>query len=207
VNYWQNTSDWKDLNSKFVLMVYRDYVLTGKRDIKFLQYTWPAVQEALEFLRKYERNQDGIPENDGFPDQTYDVWVVRGESAYCGGLWLGAVRAAEEIAKALGDKTAEMRYHELFAKSQSNFIKKLWNGNYFLYDTSSEYRDNIQADHLAGQWYATMTGLGDLVPPEMQKKALNRIFNYNIMKFANGQMGAVNGIARIIKTNEQVQEV
>jgi non-lysosomal glucosylceramidase len=26
---WQDTNDWKDLNSKFVLMVYRDYVLTG----------------------------------------------------------------------------------------------------------------------------------------------------------------------------------
>jgi non-lysosomal glucosylceramidase len=24
---WQDTNDWKDLNSKFVLMVYRDYVL------------------------------------------------------------------------------------------------------------------------------------------------------------------------------------
>jgi non-lysosomal glucosylceramidase len=207
---WQNTSDWKDLNSKFVLMVYRDYVLTGKSDTKLLQYTWPAVQEALDYLRKYDRNGDGIPENDGFPDQTYDVWVVRGVSAYCGGLWLAAVRAAEEIAKTLGDKSAETKYHELFARGQASFIKKLWNGEYFLYDTDSEYRDNIQADQLAGQWYASMTGLGDLVPPEMQKKALNRIFNYNVLKFADGQMGAVNGIAAdgtIIKSNEQVQEV
>jgi len=47
---WQNTSDWKDLNSKFVLMVYRDYVFTGKKDQTFLRYTWPAVQEALEHL-------------------------------------------------------------------------------------------------------------------------------------------------------------
>jgi len=29
---WQDTNDWKDLNSKFVLMVYRDYVLTGRTD-------------------------------------------------------------------------------------------------------------------------------------------------------------------------------
>jgi len=207
---WQNTSDWKDLNSKFVLMVYRDYALTCKKDIKFLKDTWPAVQEALEFLRKYDRNGDGIPENDGFPDQTYDVWVVRGESAYCGGLWVAAVRATEEIAKVLGDKTAAAKYHELFARSQASYIKKLWNGDYFLYDTSSEYRDNIQADQLAGQWYASMTGLGDIVPQEMQKKALSRIFNYNVMKFADGQMGAANGMGAdgtIIKTNEQVQEV
>ena len=207
---WQNTSDWKDLNSKFVLMIYRDYVFGGKKDIGFLRETWPAVQEALEHLKKYDRNGDGIPENDGFPDQTYDVWVVRGESAYTGGLWLGALRAAEEIAKVLGDAKASAGYHDLFAKAQASYIKKLWNGEYFSYDTLSEYKDNVQADQLAGQWYASMTGLGDLVPKEMQQKALKKIYDYNVMKFANGEMGAVNGMAAdgtIIKTNEQVQEV
>ena len=125
---WQNTSDWKDLNSKFVLMVYRDYVFTGKKDIRFLRYTWPAVQEALEHLRQYDHDGDGIPENDGYPDQTYDVWVVRGESAYCGGLWLAAVRAAEEIARALGDGTAVTKYRDLFARSQASYIKNSGTG-------------------------------------------------------------------------------
>jgi non-lysosomal glucosylceramidase len=207
---WQNTNDWKDLNSKFVLMVYRDYVFTGTKDQNFLRYTWPAVQEALEHLRQYDRDGDGVPENDGYPDQTYDDWVVRGESAYCGGLWLGALRAAEEIARALGDAAAVSKYHDLFSKSQASYIKKLWNGEYFRYDTASEYRDNLQADQLAGQWYANMTGLGDLVPRDMQRKALKRIYDFNVMKFAKGEMGAVNGMGAdgtIIKTNEQVQEV
>ena len=207
---WQNTSDWKDLNSKFVLMLYRDYVFTGKKDQAFLRYTWPAVQEALEHLRQYDRDGDGVPENEGYPDQTYDEWVVKGESAYCGGLWLGALRAAEEIARALGDTAAVSKYHDLFTKSQASFVKKLWNGEYFRYDTASEYRDNIQADQLAGQWYANMTGLGDLVPHDMQRKALKRIFDFNVMKFANGEMGAVNGMGAdgtIIRTNEQVKEV
>jgi non-lysosomal glucosylceramidase len=207
---WQNTNDWKDLNSKFVLMVYRDYVFTGKKDLAFLRYTWPAVQEALEHLRQYDRDGDGVPENDGYPDQTYDDWVVRGESAYCGGLWLGALRAAEEIARALGDGAAAGKYHDLFARSQASYIKKLWNGEYFRYDTASEYRDNIQADQLAGQWYANMTGLGDLVPRDMQRKALKKIYDFNVLKFANGEMGAVNGMGAdgtIITTNEQVQEV
>ncbi len=207
---WQNTSDWKDLNSKFVLMVYRDYVFTGRKDVAFLRTTWPAVQEALQHLRQYDRNGDGIPENDGFPDQTYDVWVVRGESAYCGSLWLASLRAAEEIARVLGDSKAVGSYHELFTRSQASYIKKLWNGEYFSYDTMSEYRDNVQADQLAGQWYANMTGLGDLVPRDMRLKALKKIYDFNVMKFANGEMGAVNGMAAdgtIIKTNEQVQEV
>jgi non-lysosomal glucosylceramidase len=209
---WQDTNDWKDLNSKFVLMVYRDYVFTGRKDNEFLKYTWPAVQQALEHLRRYDRNGDGIPENDGYPDQTYDEWVVRGESAYCGGLWLAALRAAEEIAKVLGDPAAAGSYHDLFARSQASYIKKLWNGEYFLYDTGSDYKNNIQADQLAGQWYANMTGLGDLVPRDMQLKALKKIYDFNVMKFAKGEMGAVNGMGadgQIIQlpNNQQVQEV
>jgi len=207
---WQNTNDWKDLNPKFVLMVYRDYVLTGRKDTQFLRDTWPAVQLALEYLRKYDRDKDGIPENDGYPDQTYDVWVVRGASAYSGGLWLASLRAAEEMAKVLKDQGAQSKYHELFARSQESYVKKLWNGEYFRYDTDSEYKDNIQADQLSGQWYAQMLGLGNLVPLDMQNKALKKIFDFNVMKFANGEMGAVNGIAAdgsIINTDEQVKEV
>ena len=207
---WQDTNGWKDLNPKFVLMVYRDFVLTGAKDKQFLRDTWPAIQESLAYLRKYDTDGDGLPENGGYPDQTYDTWVVRGASAYSGGLWLAALRSAEEIAKQLGDPMAAAQYHDLFARGQASYIKKLWNGEYFRYDTQSEYRDSIQADQLAGQWYANMTGLGDLVPREMQLSSLKKIYNLNVLKFADGSMGAVNGIASdgsIIKTNEQVQEV
>ncbi len=171
---WQNTNDWKDLNSKYVLMVYRDYVFTGRKDLKFLRYTWPSVQEALAHLQQFDRIGDGIPQNDNYPDQTYDVWIVHGESAYCGGLWLAALRAAEEIAHVLGDNAAAAKYHAMFAKGQTTYISKLWTGEYFRYDTSSEYRDDVQADQLAGQWYANMTGLGDLVPREMQVKGVEQ---------------------------------
>lgn len=207
---WQDTNGWKDLNSKFVLMIYRDYVWTGSTDTSFLKYTWPSVQQALVYLGKFDRDGDGIPDNDGYPDQTYDEWVVRGDSAYSGSLWLASLRAAEEIAKKLGDAPAASHYHELFAKGQSSYINKLWNGQYFRYDTQSDYKDSIQADQLAGQWYADVTGLGDIVPRDMRSKSLKNIYDFNVMKFANGEMGAVNGIAadgKLITTNEQVQEV
>lgn len=207
---WQNTNDWKDLNSKYVLMIYKDFVFTGKKDREFLRYTWTSVQEALEHLRKYDRTGDGIPQNDDYPDQTYDVWIVHGESAYCGGLWLAALRAAEEIARTLGDNAAATKYHEWFVKGQKTYVDKLWSGEYFRYDTLSEYRDDVQADQLAGQWYANMTGLGELVPHDMQLKALKKIYDLNVMKFAHGEMGAINGIApdgKLITSNEQVQEV
>jgi non-lysosomal glucosylceramidase len=207
---WQDTNGWKDLNSKFVLMIYRDYVLTGSKDRDFLRYTWPAIQEALAYLGKFDRDGDGIPDNDGYPDQTYDTWLVRGDSAYSGSLWLASLLAAEKIANDLQDTKSAAHYNELFAKGQKSYIAKLWNGKYFRYDTESEYKDNIQADQLAGQWYADMTGLGDIVPREMRSKALMAIYDNNVMKFAKGEMGAVNGVTAdgaLITTNEQVQEV
>ena len=68
----------------------------------FLRETCPAVKEAVTYLRQFDHGA-GIPENGGYPDQTYDSWVVRGVSAYCGGLWLAAVRASEEMARTLGE--------------------------------------------------------------------------------------------------------
>jgi non-lysosomal glucosylceramidase len=207
---WQNTDRWKDLNSKFVLLVWRDYVLSGKSDSEFLKYCWPAVTEALEYLRQFDTNGDGLPENEGFPDQTYDTWPVKGESAYVGGLYLAALRAAEEIAQKLGDPTAAKGYHDLFAQAQKSYIKKIWTGRYFRYDVASPHRDYIQADQLAGQWYANMTGLGDIVPRAMRRSALQTVFDFNVMKFEGGQMGAVNGMTpegKTVADNEQVHEV
>jgi non-lysosomal glucosylceramidase len=117
--------------------------------------TWPAVKEAIAYLRQFDHG-GGVPENSGYPDQTYDSWVVRGVSAYSGGLWLAALRAGEETARKLGDKATEDTYHQLFYKAQQTYIGKLWNGEYFRYDTESENQDSIQADQLAGQWYANM---------------------------------------------------
>ena len=207
---WQDTNGWKDLNPKLVLMIYRDFIFTGRKDTAFLRDTWPAVQESLAYLQKYDHDGDGLPENEGYPDQTYDTWLVKGESAYSAGLYLAALRSAEEIAKQLGESADAVKYHDLFVKAQASYIKKLWNGEYFRYDTGSEYRDDIQADQLAGQWYADMTGLGDIVPREMRRSALKKIYAFNVMKFSGGSMGAVNGIApdgSLVTTNEQVQEV
>jgi non-lysosomal glucosylceramidase len=205
---WQDTNDWKDLNSKFVLMVYRDYVLTGRKDVAFLRETWPATKAAIEYLRQFDHG-GGIPENGGYPDQTYDSWVVKGVSAYSGGLWLAALRAGEETARSLNDSAAQSKYHALFAKAQQTYIHTLWNGKYFRYDTEPENDKLIQADQLAGQWYASMLGLGDLVPRDQQRTTLKTIFANNVLRFGSGDMGAVNGMAEggTISTNEEGKEV
>ncbi len=207
---WQSVTGWKDLNSKYVLMVWRDYVYSGSKDRAFLEYNYKAVKQAMEYLKQFDANGDGIIENGGYPDQTYDNWSAHGESAYCGSLYLAALRATEEIARALGDTATANEYAALFAKGQPNFIKKLWNGTYFNYDVGSKYKTDVMAEQLAGQWYATATGLGDIVPPQMRRSAMKRVYDYNVMKFENGQMGALNGMGadgNVDKDNEQTEEV
>ena len=54
---WQDTNEWKDLNSKFVLMVYRDFVLTGSDDLDFLRYNWPAVKDAIAYLQQFDHGR------------------------------------------------------------------------------------------------------------------------------------------------------
>ena len=76
----------------------RDYVISGSTDTAFLRYTWSAVKQAMEHLRQYDTDGDGMIKNGGFPDQTYDSWIARGESAYSGSLYLAALRATTEMA-------------------------------------------------------------------------------------------------------------
>ncbi|MGA8552906.1 MAG: glycoside hydrolase family 116 protein, partial [Candidatus Acidiferrales bacterium] len=207
---WQDVTNWRDLNSKYVLLVWRDYVSSGSKDLDFLRYNYKSVLQALDYLKKYDSDGDGLIENGGFPDQTYDEWAARGESAYCGSLYLAALRATTEMSRILGESAAAEQYGALFKRAQTAFIKKLWNGSYFNYDTGSSYKTAIMAEQLAGQWYASMTGLGDLVPKEMRIKALQKVYDNNVMKFANGRMGALNGISangEIMNDNEQLQEV
>ena len=207
---WQDVTNWRDLNSKYVLMVWRDYVFSGSKDLDFLRYNYKSVREALDYLKQFDTDGDGLIENGGFPDQTYDEWPARGESAYCGSLYLAALRATAEMARVLGDNAAAQQYDDLFKKAQSAFIKKLWNGSYFNYDTGSAYKSSIMAEQLAGQWYANLTGLGALVPKDMRVKALQTVYDNNVMKFGGGQMGAINGIGadgEMLHDNEQVQEV
>jgi len=66
------------------------------------------------------------------------------------------------------------------------------------------------ADQLAGQWYADICGLPPIVPEEHIASALRKIYAFNVQKFAQGEMGAVNGMlpdGRVDTSNLQSQEV
>ncbi len=98
---YQDCNLWKDLPCDFVLQVYRDFLLTGADDVEFLADCWNAIVQTLEYLKSFDLDGDGIPENSGAPDQTFDDWRLQGVSAYCGGLWLAALEAAIAISDVL----------------------------------------------------------------------------------------------------------
>ncbi|KAG6501546.1 hypothetical protein ZIOFF_041427 [Zingiber officinale] len=188
-----DTSKWKDLNSKFVLQVYRDFAATG--DMSFGRDVWPAVCAAIDYMEQFDRDGDGLIENDGFPDQTYDAWTVLGVSAYCGCLWLAALQAGAAMAQRLGDHAFAEKCKIKFLKAKSVFEAKLWNGSYFNYDSGSSGNSrSIQADQLAGQWYAASSGLPSLFDEVNVRRTLQKIFEFNVMKVGGGRMGAVNGM-------------
>jgi non-lysosomal glucosylceramidase len=206
---FQDVNAWKDLAPKLVLQAWRDYLAIGDREA--LRASWPAMQVVLDALAVHDRDGDGLPEHDGTPDQTYDTWPMRGPSAYGGSLWLGALRAAEEIAREFGENDSSAAFGDRFERARASFERRLWADDHYRYDDGGgASSDSIMADQLAGQWYADVTCLGDLVDPAHVDAALRTIHARNVRGFAGGTMGAVNGTrldGSVDRSSEQSQEV
>ena len=199
---YQDCNLWKDLPCDFVLQVYRDFLLTGSTDYEFLQDCWPAIVEALAYLKTFDEDGDGIPENSGAPDQTFDDWQMRGISAYCGGLWLAALESAIAIGEILEDTAPEIipnpqakiaLYHSWLEQARPTYQEKLWNGQYYRLDSESN-SEVVMADQLCGQFYAKLLGLPDIVPPECAVSALETVYESCFLKFNDGEFGAANGV-------------
>ncbi len=207
---YQDCNQWKDLPCDFVLQVYRDFVLTGAKDIEFLWECWSAIVKTLAYLKTFDKDEDGIPENSGAPDQTFDDWQLKGISAYCGGLWLAALEAAIIIGEILiahypsGSELIEAPtpesiratielYRHWLELGLPIYQEKLWNGQYYRLDSESN-SDIVMADQLCGQFYAQLLGLPDIVPRECARTALKTVYDACFLKFQNAQLGAANGV-------------
>lgn len=190
--HFQDVNRWKDLNAKFILRLYRDAVLL--EDPSLITEHWDEAQMAFEYLAAMDHDGDGIPENEGIPDQTYDTWPVTGVSAYSGGLWLGTLAAMRSMARVVGDSASAAFYDGELTRATAVYEAALWNGRYYLYDASdSPYHDSIMADQLAGQWYSDFYRI-TLLPPDRVESALRTVYAYNVQQYGDGQQGAVNGM-------------
>eukprot|EP01033_Poteriospumella_lacustris_P008556 gene8556-6156_t len=196
---FQDVSNWKDLGTKFVLQVYRDVHYLQERYSKagaspavlteYLRSLYRVLCIVMRHEESFDTNGDGMIDNSGFPDQTYDIWTAKGVHAYCGGLWITACEAMVAIATRLEDTPTALHYRSLADRARTVYIDQLWNpiNHYFHYDNStSAHHDSIMSDMLAGQWYARACGLPNMVSTEKIHHALAVIFRWNVQEFGHG---------------------
>jgi non-lysosomal glucosylceramidase len=187
-----------------VLKVYREWLISG--DDEWLRALWPSVKKALEYAWLYwDRDRDGVME--GVQHNTYDIEFY-GPNTMMSSLYLGALRAAEEMARHLGDGSSAAEYRRLFETGRQIMDATLFNGEFYVQHVRSDaqaqsshdasvsmggqapdpempdypkyqYGEGCLSDQMIGQWYARMLNLGDLFDPEQVRKTMASIFRYN----------------------------
>ena len=182
-----------------IMKFYRDWQLSG--DNNFLAENWEQVKKVLSFAwieRGWDGNQDGVME--GAQHNTMDVDYY-GPNPQMGFWYMGALRAATEMATAMGEREFAQKCQTLFDKGSKWMDQNLFNGEYYehkITDPSTfEFIDmeseqaNIPSfqlgpgclvDQLVGQYMAHICGLGYLGKEENIKTTLRSIMKYNFVE-------------------------
>jgi non-lysosomal glucosylceramidase len=208
-----------------ILHAWLDWKISG--DDGLLRSTWPRAQKALEFAwvpGGWDANRDGVME--GVQHNTYDVEFY-GPNPLCGIYYLGALRAAEEMARAVGDASAAQSYRELFEKGSRWIDANLFNGEYYIQkvrgfrpdEIAKNLRSNMGSadtenpeyqvgagclvDQLLGQYLADAGGLGALVSADHIRTALQSIYRYNLKR----SLADHDNVARTYALNDEAAVV
>ncbi|HEY3442219.1 MAG TPA: GH116 family glycosyl-hydrolase [Paludibaculum sp.] len=204
-----------------IMKAWLDYRLCGDR--QWLAAIWPRVRKALEFAwspGSWDADQDGVAE--GVQHNTYDVEFY-GPNPQCGIYYLGALRAAEEMARALGDTAYAARCRALFDKGSKWIDTNLFTGEFYIQKVRGTKRENVAKDlisnmgsdtseqpefqvgdgclldQLIGQYQAEACGLGPLLDEGKMRKALESIYQYNFKR----DMGRHESVQRIFALNDE----
>lgn len=168
-----------DSQGGYVLKAYREHQCSA--DDAFLRRNWPAIKRAVQFLIEQDGNSDGLIE--GQQHQTYDENYF-GANTFVGSMYLGALRAAEAMAREMGDGTFARRCRDIFESGSKLSVIRLFNGQYFIQEVDLkehpdwQYGDGCLADQLFGQTWAHQLGLGYLYPDSKVRTALESVWKY-----------------------------
>ncbi|MDR2759017.1 MAG: hypothetical protein LBB78_06535 [Spirochaetaceae bacterium] len=132
-----------------VIKTYREWKILG--DTEWLRRLWPAVKKSLEFVwseknrDRWDADKSGVIR--GRQHHTLDMELF-GANSWLQGFYLGALKAAAEMAEVLGDKDAVV-YRELFVKGKAWSDKNLFNGEYYIQQLDLRDRSVIESfeDH------------------------------------------------------------
>jgi non-lysosomal glucosylceramidase len=168
-----------DAQGGYILKAYREHQTTS--DEGFLIRNWSNIRKATEFLIERDGDADGLI---GWRQhQTYDEDFY-GPNTMVGSLYLGALRAAEEMAREIGAIAFADGCRRIFEAGRKHSVERLFNGEYFIQAVDLEkhpdwqYGDGCLADQMFGQGWAHQVGLGYLYPKETVASTLHSIWKY-----------------------------
>lgn len=184
-----------EMNANFILMAYRDYVMTGKKFLLESQFT--KLQQAMIYLLGLDKDGDGLPDQEG-RTTTYESWAIYGTNSYIAGLHLTALRAYIRLARTVNKDEEADRCEEIFARAFEVFDEHLWDEELGYYrafvngesEELSPFGSACHSSQLAGAWYADFLCLGRMIPHKHVHKALASICKINETKtgLANARM-------------------
>ncbi|MBN1123900.1 MAG: hypothetical protein JXA82_02755 [Sedimentisphaerales bacterium] len=163
-----------------IMKAYREHQMSA--DSEFLKRNWAHIKKALQFLINEDANEDGFLE--GKQHNTFDIDFY-GPNPMIVSLYLGALRAGQEMAIELGDKEFAGKCKAIYDRGSKNFVEKLFNGEYFIQivdhkkHPDAQYGDGCLSDQLFGQGWAHQVGLGYIVPKKYCKTTLRSVWKYN----------------------------
>lgn len=179
-----------------IMKMYREWQLSG--DYAFLRKNWGQVKKVLSYAwteKGWDGNQDGVME--GSQHNTMDVNYF-GPNPQMGFWYMGALRAAEEMAWAMKDKSFAKKCRRLFEQGSRWMDEHLFNGEYYEHHITDPETfefinmegadDKIPAfqlgkgclvDQLVGQYMAHICGLGYLGDKKHIHTTMESIMKYN----------------------------
>ena len=181
-----------------IMKVYRDWKICG--DDKWLAALWPKVKKALAFAwipaeqwtwnAKWREGGWDVGKSglmDGEQHNTMDVNYY-GPNSQMGFWYLGALRAAEEMAKAVKDDAFAKECREIYEKGTRRIDAELFNGDYYEQHITEGHGELpyqlgkcCLVDQLVGQQMAHLWGLGDLAKKENLRKTCESIMKWNFL--------------------------
>ena len=115
-----------------IIKMYREWKLSGNDD--WLKIWWPKVKRSLEYAWSSENQDRWDPEQTGVisgrQHHTLDMELF-GPNSWLNGFYLGALKAAAEMAEAMGERTTAERYISLFNRGREYTDSELFNGEYY----------------------------------------------------------------------------
>jgi hypothetical protein len=165
----------------------------------------------------WDPNKDGVME--GEQHNTYDIEFY-GPNTMGTAMYLGALKACEQIALYLGEDEKAAEYRSIFESGRAKVDEDLWNGEYYIQkitvipevtvpevlksnsDSTTpkyQYGDGCLSDQLIGQWCAHVAGLGYVLDKAHVKSAVLSVFRHNFRH----QVGNHANVQRVYALNDE----